>query len=434
MIKTSLRAGACSFALSAAVLAAPQSAQAAAFQLREDSAVGLGTSFAGSASAANAPSTVFDNPAGMTQLPGLQIQLGGSIIVPNYTFSGSAVNAFGRPISGVDGQNGGNAGLVPHGFVTYKATPELSLGLAITAPFGLATTYGSNFVGRYQADKTDLRTININPAIAYQVTPWLSIGAGFSAQYARGVFSSFINSSTIATTTFGRPTSLPDGYFHLKGDNWAFGYNAGVLIQPGPQTNIGVSYRSRVQQDLSGTADYIMPAPLNLSARFAASGGNAKIVLPDTAIASITQGFGPNWTGYAEVTWTNWSQFKTLNAYRDSGVLISSTPEHYHNSFSAALGAAYKVNEALTLRAGTAYDQTPVSNVYRTARVPDQSRYWLSIGASYKVLASTTLDFAYAHIFLPNSKIRETSATNDVLTGSYSNSIDIISMGVRMAF
>ena len=158
------------------------------------------------------------------------------------------------------------------------------------------------------------------------------------------------------------------------------------------------------------------------------------MVLPDTALASITQGFGPNWTGYAEVTWTNWSQFKTLNAYRDNGVLLSSTPEHYHNSFSAALGVAYKLNDALTLRAGTAYDQTPISNVYRTARVPDQSRYWLSIGASYKVLASTTLDAGYAHIFLPNSKIKETSSTNDVLIGSFSNSIDVISLGVRMAF
>ena len=236
-----LRAGVCASAFSVAVLAAPHGAFAAAFQLREDSAVGLGTSFAGSASAANAPATVFDNPAGMTQLPGLQIQLGGSIVVPNYTFSGSAVSAFGRPISGVDGQNGGNAALVPHGFITYKVTPELSVGLALTAPFGLATTYGNNFVGRYQADKTDLRTININPAIAYQVAPWLSVGAGVSAQYARGVFGSFINSSTIATSTFGRPTSLPDGYFRLQGDDWSFGWNVGVLVQPGPQTNIGIS-------------------------------------------------------------------------------------------------------------------------------------------------------------------------------------------------
>lgn len=94
-------------AVAVTVLAATGHAHAAAFQLREDSAVGLGTAFAGSGSAANTPATVFNNPAGVTQLPGLQVALGGSLIVPSAVFRGSAVNAFGRPISGVDNADAG---------------------------------------------------------------------------------------------------------------------------------------------------------------------------------------------------------------------------------------------------------------------------------------------------------------------------------------
>jgi long-chain fatty acid transport protein len=416
------------------MLAATGHAHAAAFQLKEDSAVGLGSAFAGAGSAANTPATVFNNPAGMTQLPGLQVALGGSLIVPSASFHGSAVNAFGRPIAGVNNSDPGNVAFVPHGYVTYKVTPELAVGLAITSPFGLATSYSPNFVGRYQADKTDLRTININPSVAYQVLPWLSVGAGVSAQYGRTVFESFVNSSAVATNALGRPVALPDGYFRLGGDSWAFGYNFGVLIQPGPHTNIGLTYRSRVQQDFEGTASYNVPAPLSLNPAFRTSGGRAKLVLPDTAGLSITQGIGPAWTVYADVNWTNWSQFKTLKAFRSDGTLLTSQVQNYDNSYFVSLGAAYQLNDKLTLRAGTAYDKSPVSNAYRTARVPDQDRTWLAVGASYKVLEGTTVDAGYAHVFVLDSRIRETSLTGDVLTGRYSNMVDIFSLGTRTQF
>ena len=376
---------------------------------------------------------MFDNPAGMTQLPGLQIQLGSSVIVPSLTFSGTSRNAFGQTNSGFDNRDGGNAALVPHAFITYKIG-DLSIGLGLTSPYGLATTYGPNFIGRYQADKTELKTLNINPSIAYQVLPWLSLGAGFSAQYGRAEFTSALNGPALGFQATGKVLPLSDGYFRLRGDDWAFGWNVGALIQPGPQTNIGIAYRSRVQQEFKGTADFIVPAPLNASPRFRNSGGSAKLVLPDTATISITQGLGPNWTLYGEVTWTNWSQFKNLNAFRDDGTLLSSTPQRYDNSYFAALGASYKVNEDITLRGGTAFDKSPVSNAYRTARVPDQDRFWLAAGISYQILPGTILDVGYAHVFVKDSRIREVSSTGDVLTGNYKNSIDIVSVGTRLKF
>jgi len=407
---------------------------AAAFQLKENSALGLGTAFAGEGSAANTPATVFTNPAGMTQLPGLQIALGGSLIGLSSRFNGSARNALGQPISGVTSGDAGTTAFVPYGYVSYKVTNDLAVGLALTVPYGLATTYPANFVGRYQADKTDLRTININPSVAYEIAPWLSVGAGVSAQYGRAVFSSFVNSQTVALQSTGKLLPLSDGYFRVGGDDWAFGYNLGVLVKPGPTTNIGFTYRSRVQQDFSGTASYILPAPLNASSAFRTSGGTAKLVMPDTAAASITQQVGPNLTVYADVTWTNWSQFKTLKAFRDDGSLLNATPQHYDNSYFVSLGAAYTLTDKLTLRGGTAYDKSPVSNAYRMARVPDQDRTWLAVGASYKVLPGMTVDAGYAHIFVLDARIRETSATGDVLTGQYKNSIDIFSLGTRITF
>ena len=370
----------------------------------------------------------------MTQLPGLQIQLGGSIVAPQATFHGGAVSALGQPITGADDRDAGSPTLVPHGFITYKPTPRLAIGLALTTPFGLSTSYGANFVGRYQADKTDLETININPAIAYQVNSWLSLGAGLSAQYARADFSNFLNSSTLAVQATGRPASLPDGYFRLRGDDWSFGYNAGALIQPGKQTNIGVTYRSRVQQDLTGTATFIVPAPLAANPLLRSAQGSVKLVLPDTAAISLTQRVGPKWTAYAEFEWTNWSQFKALNAFRNDGTLISAAPEHYRNSPFAALGVSYSANDRLTLRTGTAFDKSPVPDPYRSARIPDQDRYWLALGASWAILPQLTLDVGYAHIFVATSHIQEISPTGDVLSGAYASSADLGAVSTRLHF
>ena len=298
----------------------------------------------------------------------------------------------------------------------------------------MSTNYGANFVGRYQADKTNLDTVNVNPSVAYQVTSWLSLGAGISAQHADAVLSNALNSSTLAEQATGQPASLPDGYFRLHGDDWSFGYNAGMLIQPGRQTNIGLTYRSRVQQDLTGTATFIVPTPLSANPLLRNATGSLKLVLPDTATFSLTQGLGAAWTAYAEFEWTNWSQFKALNAIRNDGALISSTPEHYRNSPFAALGVSYNANDRLTLRTGTAFDKSPVSDPFRSARIPDQDRYWLAIGATWAILPQLTLDIGYAHIFIASSRLQETSPTGDVLSGTYSSSADLGAISTRLHF
>lgn len=414
-------------------------ASAAAFQLKEVSALDLGNAFAGAGSAADSAATVFTNPAGMTQLPGLQVAAGLSLILPSFRFRGTARDGAGRLTSGGSDRDGGHSAIVPYNHVSYRVTPDLAVGLSLTSPFGLATYYGPGFAGRYQADKTDLKTLNINPAVAYQVTPWLSVGGGVSAMYARAQFASSINASAIASDAARRPVALRDGFFRLRGDDWSVGYNFGVLVQPGPATRIGLAYRSRVQQDFSGTVTYDVPPQLLANAagrqRFRSGAGNAKLVLPDTASLGITQGLGEDWTVSAEVAWTNWSQFKSLTATRNDGAVLTSQPQRYDNSYFVALGASYRLTDSLTLRGGVAYDHSPVSNAYRTARVPDASRTWLAIGASYTVLPGVTVDAGYAHLFVQDSRIDEVQErTRDRLQGEFRNRVDILSVGIRTMF
>src|SRR6266478_9873132 len=140
------------------------------FQLRENSASALGNAFAGAAASAEDPSIIANNPAGMTELSGNQVSGDISIVVPSGVFSGLGLTATRQPIGGGDGGDAGSAQPVPAVYGFYDASPDLKFGLAISAPFGLKTQYDDGWVGRYQAIKSDIETININPNVAYRVS------------------------------------------------------------------------------------------------------------------------------------------------------------------------------------------------------------------------------------------------------------------------
>jgi long-chain fatty acid transport protein len=423
--------------LGAAAALPVQHARAGAYQLHENSTVSLGQAFAGAGSAADTAATVFNNPAGMTQLDGLQLYGGGSLIAPSFTFHGSDTSVFGAPIAGTTNANGGHDAFVPYGYVSYRVNDRVAVGFAMTSPFGLETYYGPAFVGRYQADKTDLTTLDLNPNIALKVTNWLSLGAGFSANRATAEFNTAINSETVGLSAFGPflPGPLPDGLFHLRdADNWAYGYNLGALLLLDPATRLGITYRSRIQHDFNGTANFTVPYPLTLIPTLQSGPASTKLVLPDTADASLTHVFSPRWTGYADLSWTDWSLERALNVFRSNGVPVALTPENYRNTVFGTIGASYRLNDQITVRGGVGYDMTPTDNQYRDARVPDDTRTLLAVGASYSCSPRTTLDIAYSHVFVASPTIDQVSSTGDTLTGSYRDEIDIVSVGVRSAF
>ena len=184
------------------------------FQLRENSAAALGNAFAGAAASTEDPSIIANNPAGMTGLSGNQVSGDLSIVIPSAIFSGAARNATGQTISGSNGGDAGSAQPVPAIYGAYDASPDLKFGLAVTAPFGLKSQYNSDWVGRYQAVKSELDIININPNVAYRVTDWLSVGGGPAIQHTSAELTNAINSTSVAhlaNPLLPPGLALPDG-------------------------------------------------------------------------------------------------------------------------------------------------------------------------------------------------------------------------------
>jgi len=366
--------------VSAALVGTTTTASAAGFALIEQNASGLGNAYAGQAASAQDASTIFFNPAGMTLLPGRQVVGAINIIVPKAEFNN--VGSTLAPLQTRLGSNGGNAGdlaFVPNAYLSWQLTPSVFVGVGINAPFGLKTEYSPEWMGRFHGITSDLKTININPSIAFKVNDVVSLGIGVNYQRISATLSNAVNYSAAAFSAGGAPLlgaiggAGVEGIAKVEGDDNSWGYNAGAMFTLSPATRIGLAYRSAISHKLTGTAVF-SGRPAALAAGIPDGAVTADIKLPDTASVSLFHKVNPRWDVLADVSWTGWSTVQSLNIVRATGVTLASTPLSYKDSWRVSLGANYHVNDQWTFRGGIAHDQTPVPDFDRTVRIPDDSR------------------------------------------------------------
>jgi long-chain fatty acid transport protein len=441
--------------ISAALLtSAAASVSANGFTLNEQSASGLGNAFAGGGASAEDASTIFFNPAGMTYLPDNQLVIAAHAIRSSAEFNNNgSYSAGGLATTGGDGGDAGGWAFVPNIYFAKALNDNVRLGLGINAPFAYKTDYGQGWVGRYQALKTELKTININPSIAFKASDMISLGLGISAMRVEAEITNAVDFGTICASALGgcgigATFQQNDGFASVKGNDWGYGWNAGVIFQVTNATRLALAYRSQVHLKLEGNADFNgIPAAFALSpaltAGFANGSASAKLTTPDSASASLFQQVNPQWDVMVDLTWTDWSKFQDLTVIRTSGALVGRTlisvPENWDNTIRASLGASYRYNDALKLRAGLAYDQSPVSLEFRTPRTPNTDRTWLSIGANYRFTPTSSIDAAYTHIFVNNASLNKTTDTSvaalmDTVKGSYDSNVNIFSLQFTHTF
>src|SRR5690348_11118220 len=196
------------FAIVVVLLAAGR-AEAAGFAVREQSSAAQGNAFAGATSGAESLSYMFFNPATLGRLDGYQVEAQGSYLSPHSRVKdAAAATAAGTPVPGStsEGDIAGDVA-VPAGYLMAPVGSRLRLGLGINSPFGLKTDYSDDWVGRYHALDSEFETVNINPAVGVRVTDWLSVGAGFQAQYADGKLTNAIDFGSIGALRLGLPTT-----------------------------------------------------------------------------------------------------------------------------------------------------------------------------------------------------------------------------------
>jgi long-chain fatty acid transport protein len=355
-------------------LIAASNAAASGFAVRENSAESLATVFAGNASRADDASTVFNNPAGMSLLQGAQIEVGSAAVFPDMHFNGNAT-VLGTPIPADNSRDVGQVAAIPHLYGLLDINDRMKAGIAITVPFGNTVDYSEDWSGRYVNIKTAVLTVDINPNISYRVTDNFSIGVGVSAQYLQGNLSSAIPQFLILPGT-------ADATYLLRVDDWAWGYNFGFLWEAMPGTRLGVTYRSGIDHTLTGKLNF-SPNILGLTTQPATT----DLSVPASVTGSITHQYNPNFSVSTDVQFTQWDTFDVISAVAPPNPTFNFV-ERYRNSWMVSVGGVYRLNDVWTLRGGLGWDQTPITDRFRSVSLPDEDRYLVGLGPSLPAAAN----------------------------------------------
>jgi long-chain fatty acid transport protein len=380
----------------AAIVAVISTAQAGGFALREQSAIGMGMSFAGVAAGSGGLSSMFWNPAISSEYNEYGFISENNINV--IYAQNEAVDVLGNESGNIGGLN-----VFPAGGMSYGLTDKITLGLTTGGPFGSGTNGANDWLGAFYGDKSDVFSINLTPSASYKVNDMLSVGLGIQAQY----FSIDVNSRNPFTNTVFQSAEM---------DDIGFGFTAGVLFEPTETTDIGIGFRSSVKHNLEGEGFLGAPVDTDIS---------AKLALPEMVTLGVRQQVSDSLALTAGVEWTNWSRLEELEVDP-----LFTQDFAWKDGWFVSLGAEYAYSEKLILRGGVAYERSPVPDETRGVRLPDNDRYWLSVGASYKITESMTANLAYSHVFIKDGDISLADPGLPALVTSFEQSADIISLGI----
>jgi long-chain fatty acid transport protein len=417
-----------------------QDAQASGFQLKENSAQGLGRAFAGGAAAPDDCSVVVNNPAAMSDL-GDKSCFQADLNVINFStkFHGSGTDLLGRPLTGGDGGNGGLTKPVPAMYYTRPINDRWTIGASLNVPFGFQTEFDTGWAGRYDALLSKLESIDLNFSTSFKLNDQFSLGGSVIAQRTSAELTQAIDFGTIlAVPTNG--ALLPqeaDGFGGLRGDDWGYGFIVGALWKPTEADRIGVNFHSKIDHTISGDGTFLVPSNIQplLGGRFVNNPGHAEFTTPWFVSGSWWHTVNDRLSLGLDVSYTHWSSFKDLTVHYANPLQPDSVSLFdWHDTWFFSVGGDYRLNDQWTLRAGVAYDRSPTHIDTRTPRVPDGHRTWVAFGAGYKMSEQLKFDAGFVHLFVKDGDIDHTSATFSRLTGRFKNSGNVLGISGQYLF
>ena len=413
----------------------PAASQASSFQILEQSPARLGTAFSGTASIANDPTTVFFNPAGMTELERPQASVAGHLILVKSEFDNNGSTAadgsvLQQPLRGDSGETD-EPGFVPNFYYVQPITERWRFGLGVNAPFGLASDYDDDWIGRYHGTKSELTVTSVNPSFAFAVTEQLSVGFGLSYQHVETILENEVDSFSACFAASGNGVNCAaahggpgnrsaDSSVQIKGDDSDLVADLSVHWRPLEETRIGLVWRQGGDFTLEGDADFSPSSSCaadpacNAALQSLDGDVEADVELPDTVTLSASHRLGEEIQLHADIAWTDWSSLEEVAIINtDNDQRVSTLDLQYDDTMRYAVGMSFKPEGRWTWRFGFAFDEAPQTDPeFVTVRIPDQDRFWVSVGFNYAVSDNASVDVGYAHLRVDNSEIDKVEQGN----------------------
>ncbi len=352
--------------------------------------------------------------------------------------------------------------------------PQWTFGLGVNVPFGLKTEYDDGWLGRYQALKSKIETINVNPALSWQVTPTLALGAGVNYQRIKATLTNNVNySGALLQAAAGPPANIApgsptfnaiagltgglDSLQTVTGDDDTWGWNVGLAWDATPQLRVAASYRSAMKYNVSGNLD-LRQSHGDAAARHAgaigrddcpALGGrqqqgdvqprrhlrhqaaaDGQLLVPLPARPAMGADGRRAVHGLVEHPGTQVHRDRRLRVQRGGAQLA----EYVQVRARRELSVQRAVEVA---RLAVAFDQTPANDTNTTVRLPDSDRWWLTLGGEYRATPNWKFDAGFAYIFADSPSFNQnqgSTASNGLIKGSYDASVWILSVQAVYVF
>ncbi len=397
----------------AALLLCSSQALASGYMIPEQGAKAMGMGNAFSAIADDASANWF-NPAG------LSFQENNASVSATLVYPLNDFEAGGQTYSATKGVH-----VVPQAYARYGLeNSKLSFGLGVNSPFGLSvdwTDSGAPFsqlaAGADSVTFSEIQAVHVNPNVAFQMNDNLSVAAGFSYYNAFKVH-------------------LDGQSLKIGGSGDGFGGNIAALYKA-DAFSVGLSYRSSVKVDISGTA-VGGPGMAILGLEGIGANANTSVTFPDLITAAITFSPSRNWLVSVQADRINWEKFNEIVIDYDPSTLniatgtTSTIPENWKATTAIRLGVEYAYNQNTKVRVGYTNDPTPVNATDFSPRLPGNDRQLVSLGYGKDFSDNLTMDLAYAYVWLADRTAA--APTNAAYHGVYKSVVHLIAGGVTYHF
>jgi len=333
---------------------------------------------------ADNPSAIYYNPAGLTQLEGNTLRGGLNGLYFDPTFEPPA----GRANSGTTYHIDNNYAAAPQVYYAHTWTSvPVSVGVGAYSPYGASVTWPQDTGFRAVAIEGSLTYFRVNPVVAAEITPGLSLGCGVMVDYA----------CTTSEQGLLRTASPFANQFSFEGDGWSVGYNIGLLWRPHEKLSFGATFRSTTTLNFKGSTEIemqpvIQPAELPASLQYE---------FPLTAVFGVSYRPTPKWNLEVNADYTDWSSFDVLTIHQEQ------TPPfpvqrnvpitlEWKPSWIYEFGVTRYFDKGWHASAGCLYNQNSVPDDYYTPLVADLDRYFVAVGFGRK---GRQLDFDITYQF-----------------------------------
>lgn len=472
------------------------------YQVNNFSARQAGMANVGTAMKLGSESIYFNPAAAAFQESKFDISLGATGILSSVTASTlpTADNGYKSDLQ----ETSDNKMSTPlHMYINYKPSKRWSVGLGFYTPNGSSMNWGGNWSGAHLIQDINLAAYTIQPTVSFKICDRLSIGAGLMITWgnfdlSRSLLSKTTRQGLIASEIdptinnmnliINNPMAtdeqkaqaqqllqqLQGGKAYLESTmdqsivaaqlsgnaNVAIGVNAGILWDINDQWSLAMSYRSRMNMkvDRGHATMNIDPQAAALIAMFEQLKGGTQLIpaldqgtfhtelpLPTTVTWGVSYRPNAKWQMAVDLQWIGWSAYKDLNvAFNETelGIKDIYSVKNYSNTLSARFGAEYQALNWLTARAGIYFDESPVDSNYLNPETPSMTKIAYSLGASFRLARSLSLDLAYCYVSSADPERTgsypiygySSGQLEEVFTRNYKLHAHVVSFGMRISF